>query len=89
MSRRDRQHARQRIQKRQHEQAQQRQVDSEPDELERERMTARYSREMFGYVRCGEIFYVRHLGVDDRLPSPISRREDRMPDVVRLRREGV
>lgn len=85
MSRRDRQHARQRIQKRQHEQAHERRLVSEPDELERERMTAQLNREMFGHVRCADAFYLRHLGVRDVLKQPISKREDPMPEVMRTR----
>ena len=88
MSRRNRVSARQRVEKRQREQEALHRIQQEPDELERERLLARHEREVFGYVRVGlnAPHYLRHLGLKDVTPSPVSKRHDPMPDVTRTRK---
>ena len=85
--RQQRQAAQRRIEQRQRQQAQRQQIEQAPDELERERLLARQQREHFGCVRVGKTrpFYLRHLGLDDHLPGPLSDRRDPMPDIIRRR----
>lgn len=87
MSRRNRVSARQRVEKRQREQEHRERLEREPDELEQDRMTARYEKEIRGHVRVGlnAPFYLRHLGLKDVPKQPISNREDPMPNVIRTR----
>ena len=72
MSRRDRQAAKQRIEKKQRHQRELRGVELLACPFERDRLTARHQRELEGHVDVGRTrpHYLRHLGLLDVLTRP-------------------
>ena len=86
MSRRDRQAARQRIEKKLRHQRELRGVELLACPFERDRLTARHQRELEGHLNVGHArpHYLRHLGLNDVLKRPpAEQRNTEHPPVIR------
>ena len=86
MSRRDRQAAKQRIEKKQRHQRELRGVELLACPFERDRLTARHQRELEGRVDVGRTrpHYLRHLGLNDVLRRPLAEERNlEHPPVIR------
>lgn len=86
MSRRDRQAAKQRIEKKQRHQQELRGVELLACPFERDRLTARHQRELEGRVDVGRTrpHYLRHLGLNDVIRRPPTEQHNtEHPPVIR------